>query len=205
MKMCRVVAIFATTLAFAASANAKTVLQSGEFATDPVLVASGATLDYFEFFGDADLSGFGIPVDGSSGELSLALGWTIADPSQVFGGFAVDTIETTLLQGDLSSVGFVDDTLEFRMGNIGGDMSNAFGSAVLLEIDLGIDLTSGIGSLDPATSYSADITFSRIAAVPIPATLPLSILAMFSIFALGRRNWRQYSVRDLSFRTFSQL
>jgi len=142
-----------TALALAPAAHAATVLLPGEIVTDPVLSAPVATIDYIEFFGDADISGFGIAVDGTPGELSFGMGFSLADPTFVFGGFAIDDVASTVLDGELTAVGFVGDTLEFRDG----------------------------------TTYSGSVTLSNIAAIPLPATLPLLAVALVGIAATRRK------------------
>lgn len=179
-------AAVAATLA-AAPAMSATVLLPGEVATTPMLSAPDARLDYQEFFGDGDVSGFGIAVDGVPGELSFGIGWSIGDLSIAFGGFAIDDIGTTVLQGDLTAVGFVGDTLEFRFESIAGSEAATFGDAILMELDMGTALPLGLASLEDGTSYDASATLSRIAPIPIPATLPLMAVALAGIAAARRR------------------
>ena len=168
----------------------------------PSVEASGATIDYVVVGGQGDLSTFGAAVDFADGvsveaaELSFAID---VPPDGASGGFDIVDAGGVVLDGALSRVGFVEDSVELEFGDLGGSLAGAFGPTALLSIDfddaLGADPFAG---LVDGKSYLAAVTVSAVAKSdggtppgPAPIPLPASGLVMLAGLALVRQVLRR--------------
>ena len=181
------------------STFAATVLFDDEVASDPIFAATGADVDYAEFFGIGDLSGFFLPLNEDPfSSLSFGVGWDLADPDDgtlIAGGFAVEDLTGELLSGTATAVGFVGDIIEIRLENIGGSLSSLVTGALLMELDLGSLGGFGLDGLVEGTYSSATITLSNIETLQV-IPLPEGPYLLVSLALLGllakRRNRRAF-------------
>ncbi|SIO45964.1 VPLPA-CTERM protein sorting domain-containing protein [Rhodovulum sp. ES.010] len=160
----------------------------------PSLSSSAAFIDYIEFAPDGDLSTFGAAVDSTDGvsptgltEIGFGVGFSLADPTaEATGGFDVFDEDGLFLAGDLLAVGFTEDVIEFRFGNLSGSGAGAFGSSVLALIAFDDPLGANpFDSFADGDFYSASITISNV--VPLPAGLALLLGGLGGMALLRRR------------------
>ena len=168
-------------------------------AETPVVESSAAVLDYFEFGGDGDLSTFGAVVDFVDGvspngltEIGFGVGFDLLDPTVgATGGFDVVDEDGLLLGGDLTSVGFFEDVIEFVFSNLSGSAAGDFGTSVLAVVAFADALgPDPFSSLIDGQSYLASVSISRIAedaTVPAPSALLLVLSALGFVRWSGRR------------------
>ena len=173
----------------------------------PAIEASGATIDYLELGDEGSLSAFGAAVDFADGvaaegaELSFAVGVALdGDLVGATGGFDVLGEGGVLLDGELSRVGFIEDSIELEFASLGGSLAESFGSTALLAVDfddaLGANPFEGLAD---GGSYLAALTVSALGSpggegpdtgAPAPIPLPASGLLLggaLAAFALRRR------------------
>ena len=190
--------IFTATASLAAMAPAATLgLTTGA----PSLSSSAASIDYFEFGSDGDLSSFGAEIDATNGitttgftEIGFGIGFSLSDPTDApAGGFDIFDDTGLVLAGDLLAIGFVEDTIELQFNNLFGSGAGAFGTSALAVITFDDPLGP-----DPFLSffdgdfYGASITVSNVVSttpspVPLPAGLPLMLGALGLSAGLLRR------------------
>lgn len=175
----------------------------------PTIQSSFAFIDFFEFFGDGDLSSFGAAVDSTDGvspngfaEIGFGIGFDLADPTTgATGGFDVFDDDGLFLGGNLKSVGFSENVIELEFDNLVGAGAAAFNSSVLMRIAfddvLGPDPFSGLVDGNP---YTGSLSISNVAntgTVPVPATLALLVPAFGALVWSRKRAHHGVVIRDI--------
>lgn len=115
----------------------------------PSLTAMMASIDNLDLDPDGSLSNFAAEVDGLDGvlpagptEISFVADFALADPTNIFtfafGGF-LDITDSggQFLVGDLTAIGFTNNTVELEFNNLTGSGAAAFGTSVLALVAFG--------------------------------------------------------------------
>lgn len=197
MKYFNLGAVAGLALTFCAGASSAATLS---LATEtPNFSSSSAFVDFLNFDPDGDLSTFGADVDFTNGvspvgftELGFGIGYSLADPTgTATGGFDVTDENGLLLGGDLLAVGFSEDVIELQFDNLIGSGAGSFGSSVLMVVAFS-DSFDELGSnpfddFADGFFYDATISVSNVAAIPLPAGLPLLLTGFLGLGLLARR------------------
>lgn len=152
--------------------------------------------DYAEFDGTGDLSIFG--AEGVSFDLApvgplffdILVEFDTTDPYATASGafFSMDD-DGAFLDGTLVQAGFADDILQLLFDDLTGSAAGDFTRFVLIELEFIAPFpgTDPLRNLADGTAYDVAATLSAVAAIPVPAALPLLAGALGGLVLLRRR------------------
>ena len=168
----------------------------------PLVSASSAFLDYFEFGEDGDLSTFGAAIDESTGisqvgvsELDFGIGFLVSDPTAgPTGGFSIYDENGFFLGGNLVAIGFSNDLIELEFGNLTGAAAGDFGTTVLASVNFTQTMGANpFASLVDGEIYTASITIAKVVdAAPVPSPTIFSLIVS-GLLGLGMFRKVRYS------------
>lgn len=167
----------------------------------PSLAFDGAIVEFDEFLGTATLSGFGILATGSDGItptgdtfLLFNLLLDSADPTlDPIGGFEISDDTGTLLEGEVTAIGFTQGIIEAAFGPISGSEAAGFPLGALATFDFGTQLPSDnpFDDLAPGaggpTALTADIGVEAVVPLPVAGWMALAGYGILGLLALRRR------------------
>jgi len=185
----------AVAIGLAASADQADASRLNVITDAPFIDIVFPVADYVEFGGIGDLSIF--DAEGVSFDLAPAgmllfdilVDFDATEPYATANGafFSMDD-DGAFLDGTLVKAGFAGDILQLLFDDLSGSAAGDFGRFVLIELEF-IDPFPGtdpLRNLVDGTAYDVAATLSSVAAIPVPAALPLLAGALGGLVLLRR-------------------
>ena len=190
-----------TTIGLIFGAGTASAASLGLTTEAPSYSSSSAIVEFVDFgFGEGDLFSFGAIIDGFGGtapadaeNFDFSLAYSLADPTDAPGGgfFVTDAFFAPILSGDVVDVGFTTNTVEVLFGTLTGSGAAEFGAQVLLTILFDDALGANpFDNFEEFFPYGASLELASVAdtaIIPLPAGLPLMLLAMGGLCGLRRK------------------